>query len=195
MPSKKKRQPAQDVAATSRRARKPEFITPMAALAVPKLPAGKEWTYELKLDGYRALLIKDHDRFELRSRKDKDLTRMYRAVAATARRLKAERAVVDGEIVALDVRGRPSFQALQHRGTHPKHTLVFYAFDLLHLNGEGLANLPLEVRRARLPPVIEDSGVLLSKELPGAVNDIVESVRALGLEGVVAKRKGSIYVP
>jgi bifunctional non-homologous end joining protein LigD len=110
----------------------PAFITPMAAQVVKRLPEGDDWIYELKFDGYRALIIKDKERVELRSRKNKDLTGMYRGIAAAGLRLNADQAVVDGEIVALDAQGSPSFQALQHRGSHPAHQIVFYAFDLLH---------------------------------------------------------------
>ena len=94
-------------------------------------------------DGYRALLIKDVQRVQLRSRNDKDLTRMYPTVAAAGLRLKAEQIVLDGEIVALGPDGRPSFQALQHRGSHAKHEIVFYAFDVLRLNGRDLTADPL----------------------------------------------------
>jgi bifunctional non-homologous end joining protein LigD len=171
------------------------FVAPMALHVVEKLPEGDDWLYELKFDGYRALLLKDGDHVQIRSRNDKDFTRMYPAVATAAKRLRADQATVDGEIVAVDQSGRPAFQALQHRSSHPRHQLVFYAFDLLHLNGEDLTALPLTERRSRLPNVVSGSGVLLSQELPGAVADIVSSVRSLGLEGVVAKRKDSIYVP
>ena len=85
----------------------------MAAQVVKALPDGDDWTYELKSDGYRALIIKDKQRVELRSRKDKDLTGMYPGIAGAGSRLKADQAVVDGEIVALDAQGSPSFQALQ----------------------------------------------------------------------------------
>jgi hypothetical protein len=116
----------------------PAFVTPMAAQVVKRLPEGDDWVYELKFDGYRTLVIKDGHRVELRSRKDKDLTGMYRGIAAAGSRLNADQAVVDGEIVALDAQGSPSFQALQHRGSHPGHQIVFYAFDLLHLDGKDL---------------------------------------------------------
>jgi bifunctional non-homologous end joining protein LigD len=128
----------------------PRFIEPMAALSVAALPDGPEWSYELKLDGYRALIIKDGMSIRVRSRNNKDLMPMYPAVAAAGRRLQVEQVVVDGEIVAIDKQGRPSFQALQHRGTHPDHTIVFYAFDLLHLNGESTTALPLKERRTKL---------------------------------------------
>jgi bifunctional non-homologous end joining protein LigD len=171
----------------------PRFIEPMAALSVGALPEGSEWTYELKLDGYRALIIKDGVSIRVRSRNDKDLLPMYPAVAAAGLRLQAEQAIIDGEIVAIDKQGRPSFQALQHRGSHPDHTIVFYAFDLLHLNGESTTGLSLQERRTKLGRVIEKSGLLLSLQLPGSVADIVSTVRAMQLEGVVAKRLASVY--
>jgi bifunctional non-homologous end joining protein LigD len=174
----------------------PAFVTPMAALAVQKLPEGDEWLYEPKLDGYRALLIKDGKRIEIRSRNDKDLTGMYPTVAMAGLRLKAEQAVIDGEIVALSADGRPSFQALQHRGAHPKHQIVFYAFDILHANGRDLMGEPLVKRRAHLQKIVsEDMNLRLSAELPGSVPDIVKALRAAGIEGVVAKRRDSRYQP
>ena len=86
----------------------------MAAQVVKRLPEGDDWTYELKFDGYRALIIKGEQRVELRSRKKKDLSGMYRGIALAGPRVKADQAVIDGEIVALDAQGSPSFQALQH---------------------------------------------------------------------------------
>ena len=173
----------------------PAFVTPMAAQVVKKLPEGDDWIYELKFDGYRALIIKDEQQVELRSRKNKDLAGMYPGLAAAGSRLNADQAVVDGEIVALDAQGSPSFQALQHRGAHPGHQIVFYAFDLLHLDGKDLTDQPLMKRRTRLATVLDGSGLLPSQELPGTVAAIVEAVRGLGLEGVVAKRKDSPYEP
>lgn len=173
----------------------PGFVTPMAALAVEALPEGPDWSYELKLDGYRALIIKNGGSIKLRSRNDKDLLSMYPALAATARRLQAEQAVIDGEIVAVDERGRPSFQALQHRGSHPQHSIVFYAFDLLHVNGEDTTSLPLKVRKAKLEEVVKGAGLPLSIALPGSVPDMIKTVRAMQLEGIIAKRNDSIYEP
>src|SRR5688500_18502596 len=110
----------------------------MTAAVVDTLPEGPQWSYEVKFDGYRALLIKHGQQAEIRSRKDNDLTETYPIVAAAARCLKGESVVLDGEIVAVDANGQPSFQALQHRSAHPTHTVVYYAFDVLHLNGEDL---------------------------------------------------------
>ncbi|HET9446702.1 MAG TPA: hypothetical protein VFO35_10610, partial [Steroidobacteraceae bacterium] len=147
----------------------------MAALSVDALPEGPEWSYELKLDGYRALIIKDGASIRLRSRNDKDLLSMYPALATTARRLQAERTVIDGEIVAVDKDGRPSFQALQHRGSHPQHSIVFYAFDLLHLDGQDMTSLPLKARKAKLGEVVKGSGLPLSILLPGSVADMIKT--------------------
>ena len=196
MPTKKnKRRPARETLRPSPARKPPGFVTPMAAQVVKKLPEGDDWLYELKFDGYRALIIKDKERVELRSRKNNDLTPTYRAIAAAALRVKADQAVIDGEIVALDTQGSSSFQALQHRGSHPGHQIVFYAFDLLHVDGKDLTAEPLLKRRARLPRVLEGSGLLLSEDLPGTPASIVEAVRGLGLEGVIAKRKDSPYAP
>jgi bifunctional non-homologous end joining protein LigD len=171
----------------------PTFVTPMAAQLVERLPDGPEWLYELKVDGYRALLIRNGRRVEIRSRNDKDLTRMYPTVASAGLRLNVNEAVIDGEIVALDAQGRPSFQALQHRGSFADHVIVFYAFDVLYLEGRDMMREPLHKRRAKLPKLVDGKTLRLSVELPGSAEQIVEAVRAQGLEGVIAKRKDSPY--
>jgi bifunctional non-homologous end joining protein LigD len=102
---------------------------------------------------------------------------------------------VDGEIVALDPEGRPSFQALQHRSSTAGYQVVFYAFDLLHLNGRNLRGKPLVERRAKLPDVVGDSGLRISEDWSGDPRPLIEAARNLRLEGVVAKRKDSIYEP
>ena len=158
MPTKKKRQRPVRAPRSAPTRKPPAFVTPMAAQVVKRLPEGDDWIYELKFDGYRALIIKDGQRVELRSRKNKDLTGMYRGIAAAGLRLNADQAVVDGEIVALDAQGSPSFQALQHRGSHPGHQIVFYVFDVLHLDGTDLTSRPLLKRRARLARVLERGG-------------------------------------
>lgn len=168
----------------------------MAAQPVTDLPRGDDWLYEIKLDGYRALLIKHGARVQIRSRNDKDLTRTYPRIAAAAQQLKAETAVIDGEIVALGPDGKPSFQALQHRGESPGHQIVYYAFDLLHVNGRDVMGEPLMKRRATLASIVpKDATLRLSQELPGSAADVLKAVRAAGLEGVIAKRKNSIYQP
>jgi bifunctional non-homologous end joining protein LigD len=163
----------------------------MTARVVTALPEGPEWIYEVKLDGYRALLLKHEGKVRIRSRREKPLS--YPEVEAAAERLNANSVVLDGEIVAVDRHGRPSFQALQHRGAHPQHAIVFYAFDVLHLDGEDLTRLPLVARRRHLPAIVKGSGVLISQELPGTAQQVLAAVRQIGLEGVIAKRKDSRY--
>ena len=165
----------------------------MAAQVVDSLPGGDQWIYEVKFDGYRALLMKIGARVQIRSRNDKDLTQVYPGVRAAGARLAADSAIVDGEIVAVDATGHPSFQALQHRSAYPDHTILFFAFDLLYRDGKDLRSIRLDRRRAMLSRVIDGSGVLLSEELRGTPARIVEAVRDLGLEGVVAKRRDSRY--
>jgi bifunctional non-homologous end joining protein LigD len=134
---------------------------------------------------------------QLLSRNEKDLTRDYPAIVAALRSLTASSFVLDGEIVALDAEGRPSFQALQHRRTSAL-AVVYYAFDLLELNGESLLGKPLKERRRRLKALLgggSHSAVLLSEPLPGSPEHIEREIRKLRLEGVVAKRKDSPYRP
>jgi bifunctional non-homologous end joining protein LigD len=106
-----------------------------------------------KLDGHRALLVKGGYRVQIRSRNDKDSTGMYPRVAAAARTLKVDKVVLDArcEIVALDGNGKPSFQTLQHRSADPTHHIVFYAFNVLHVEGRDVTGEPLKKRRAQLP--------------------------------------------
>ncbi|PYR36496.1 MAG: hypothetical protein DMF93_19810 [Acidobacteria bacterium] len=169
-------------------------MAPMMATRAAALPSGAEWSYEVKWDGYRAQAAKNGDAVLLASRNLKDITRQFPSVAAAVSRLDAATALVDGEIVALDASGRPSFQALHHWSVEGL-SLVYYAFDLLHLNGRDLTRRPLDERRAALRDVVDDSGVLLSDALPGTPSQIADAVQELGLEGVVAKKRRSTYAP
>jgi len=115
---------------------------------------------------------------------------MVRILLATASRW----ATLVREIVALDERGRPTFQALHHHTTAGIH-IVYYAFDILHLDGRDLTVEPLDRRRALLKRAIAGTPILLSDALPGTPAAIRTAVRRLGLEGVIAKRRSSIYQP
>lgn len=171
----------------------PTFVAPMQARIVQKLPEGPRWLYEVKLDGYRAIAIKRGRHVEIRSRNNKDLSAAYPSVTAAVRQLAADNVVLDGEIVAVDSAGRPSFQALQHRSARTDHQVVYYAFDVLHSEGRNLISAPLDERRAVLPAIVKGSGVLMSMELPGSAADVITAVGALGLEGVIAKQRDSKY--
>src|SRR5438093_9086357 len=123
-------------------------VRPMLATSAEKLPVGDEWSYEVKWDGYRTLALKEGSRVTLLSRNLKNATAQYPTVARSIAQLRAEAALLDGEIVAVDEQGRPSFQALHHQSAHH---MVYYAFDVLHLNGRDLMKTPLDERRAMMP--------------------------------------------
>ena len=165
----------------------------MTATLVQALPEGPEWMYEVKLDGYRALILKSGSHVQIRSRNDKNLSGAYPGVDTATSRINADSVVLDGEIVAIDADGHPSFQALQHRAAHPRHSVVYYAFDVLHLNGIDLTRLRLEERRAELERVVRGSGLRISQELPGTAQQVISAVQRLALEGVIAKRRDSRY--
>lgn len=175
----------------------PGFVKPMKATAVTELPEEGDWIYEVKWDGYRALALKHGDDVRLLSLKEKSLTSDFPAVAEALRDLAAETAIVDGEIVAVDAQGRPSFQVLQNRKKLGRGwSIVYYAFDLLNLEGENLQGLPLDARKAKLKALIAATAspvVRYSAELSGAPAAVIRAVAKTGLEGVVAKRRDSIY--
>lgn len=162
----------------------------MMATPASALPVGDDWSYEVKWDGYRTLALKDGPRVRLFSRNLKDVTGAYPSVARTLGELKAAAALLDGELVAIDEQGRPSFQALHHQAAH---VVVFYAFDLLLLGGRDLTREPLDSRRKQLAAAVTGTSILLSEPLPGTPAQIERAVRELGLEGVVAKRRSSRY--
>jgi bifunctional non-homologous end joining protein LigD len=167
------------------------FIEPMLLLRTDKLPEGDGWKYEVKFDGYRALAIKTGGQVRLRSRNDKDFTKRYPGVVAALSGLPDE-TVIDGEVVALDADGKPVFSLLQN-GAADVH---FYAFDVLVLSGKDVTGEPLVKRRdllenqvmPKLPEPIRCSPVL-----DASLSDLIHSIRAQGLEGLVAKRANSRY--
>src|SRR5687767_2844528 len=168
----------------------------MQARLVRSLPEGDDWVYEVKWDGYRVEAIKHGEIVRLISRNKKNLTRDFPDVALAVATIKADAAVLDGEVIAVDAAGRPSFQALQHRSALAAgHRLVYYAFDLLHIDGRDLTSLPLFERKRALAKILRGSRVPFSADLQGTPEQIVASIKALDLEGVVAKRRDSRYEP
>jgi DNA ligase D-like protein (predicted ligase) len=171
---------------------RPKFIEPMECLRVDKLPEGEQWLYEVKLDGYRAILIKDGNSASLYSRYGKSLSREFPSLIFAGKDLPHRLAVLDGEIVALDEQGRPDFQALQNRKT-ASAPIVFYAFDLLHFEGKDTTLLSLTERRAMLDRVKLREPLRLAPVLHASAEAVMRQVREAGLEGVVAKRANSVY--
>jgi bifunctional non-homologous end joining protein LigD len=166
----------------------------MLAKLVRKLPEGPGWSLEVKFDGYRIEAIKNGARVRLFSRRGNDFTKRFAKVTEVVSRVKADSAVLDGEVVTVDVSGHVSFQMLQNRAKLPAGwSLVYYAFDLLYLDGKDLRAMPLRERRARLKNILQGSSVKFSAPLEGSADVVIRAVRKHGMEGIVAKRNDSAY--
>ncbi len=181
----------------------PDKIVPMLAVIGESLPEGPEWVYEVKWDGVRSLCFVEGKKVRLCSRSGRSMEKQYPELAALAEVLKAESAIVDGEIVAFDEQGRPSFAKLQPRiGANPKavpqlartQPVTLFAFDLLYLNGYDLRGCSLEDRKRLLSSILRPSSVVrYSDHFVGNGPQLLASARETGLEGVVAKRATSPY--
>ncbi|HZC35081.1 MAG TPA: non-homologous end-joining DNA ligase [Chthoniobacterales bacterium] len=175
----------------------PKFVEPMKAKLVDSLPSGN-WIYEIKFDGYRALALRGGSEARLLSRNQKDLGGKFPEVMESILALDVRDAIIDGEIVALDEKGRSSFQLLQAFEMGEKRPpLFYYAFDLLRLNGKDLLNLPVEQRKAELEKLLKDPpGVIrYSVSIEDGGEELLKKARELGVEGLVGKRVGSRYEP
>jgi DNA ligase D-like protein (predicted ligase) len=172
------------------------FVEPMLSLAVPKLPEGLDWSYELKFDGYRALGMKTDGQVQLLSRNGKDFTKRFTLIASGLEKLPDE-TLIDGEVVAFDPEGRASFNVLQNNRSCTTE-LQFYVFDLLIIRGKDLTQQSLEKRRellrTKVMPQLPDS-IRYSETLKASPAELIEAVREQGFEGIVAKRRDSLYEP
>jgi bifunctional non-homologous end joining protein LigD len=184
----------------------PERLLPMLAGAGPLPRQEADWSFEVKWDGVRAIAYVKPGRLRLESRNLNDITDAYPEVRGILRDLGMREAVLDGEIVAFDDAGRPSFERLQRRMhvTSPSavrrlmtSTPVVYAiFDLLYLDGHSLMGLPYEQRRRRLEELgLQGPAWRVPAAHPGRGRGLLEATGAQGLEGIVAKRLGSRYEP
>ncbi|MDP9162189.1 MAG: non-homologous end-joining DNA ligase [Acidobacteriota bacterium] len=166
----------------------------MLLLRRERLQEGAAWMYEIKLDGYRAVAIKTEGKVALRSRNDKDFSARYPTIIKALSALPNE-TVVDGEVVAFDEEGRPSFNVLQNYGSS-RGDICFYIFDLLVLAGRDVMCEPLEVRRGLLEERVLSKlhdPIRYSVELKAGLTDLIASIKAQQLEGLVAKKCGSAY--
>jgi len=164
----------------------------MKALPVQELPTG-DWLYEIKFDGYRALAFKDGKNVRLVSRNKNAFD--YPPLLEALKKLPAEHVILDGEIAALDEKGRSSFQLLQLFKSSEGIPLVYYVFDLLFLEGKDLRKEPLSARRKLLARVLKNrpEKIRLSDELRGTKDELLRVAQEFGLEGLVAKKPNSVY--
>src|SRR5215469_2945403 len=170
------------------------FIEPMNALPVDKLPEG-DWLYEIKFDGYRALAFKAGKEVRLLSRNRTNFGNDYPQLIDALKSLGAKQATIDGEIAAFDNKGKSSFQLLQSYGKAKKTPLVYYAFDLLSLDGLDLRERPLTERRKLLAKLLGKAppNIRFSEELRGTREELLQVARQFQLEGLIAKRPDSVY--
>src|SRR5260370_9590913 len=171
------------------------FIEPMECLSVSRLPEGGPWIWEIKLDGYRALAVKSGTGVTLFSRRRKSLNRQFPYIVEALADLPAG-TVVDGGVVAMDESGSPNFNRLQNFRADASR-IQYYIFDLLCWKDRDLMRVPLVERRALLKSVVVilEKRIRIADYFEAAPNDLLAAVREQGLEGIIRKRKDSVYQP
>jgi bifunctional non-homologous end joining protein LigD len=177
---------------------KPRFIPPMKPKLLEEAPTGGDWVYELKFDGFRIIAVKNGDKVSLVSRNGNELAARFPEVADAVRALPVNDCVIDGEVVALDDKGRSSFQLLQALEMEGrKSPTYYYVFDLLQTAGKALTGQPLERRKELLQRVCDraDEVIRYSGEVGSDPEPLLNQVKQLGLEGLIGKRRGSVYEP
>jgi DNA ligase D len=178
----------------------PRYLEPMKATLASKPFRDEDWLFEVKWDGYRVeAVVRDGD-VELFTRRGNDASVYFPRLLTPPTWIDAREAIVDGEVVALDAEGRPDFSLLQERISSGRMgrplPLVYQAFDLLHLDGRSLLDVPLEQRRRLLELVLRPNPrVQLARHIETEGIAFFEAIRSQGLEGLVAKHRRSRYEP
>jgi bifunctional non-homologous end joining protein LigD len=169
------------------------FIAPCLPTKAQTPPSGGLWLHEIKHDGFRIVARKDGDRVRLYSRPGNDLTYRFPLIVEALARLRSRSCIIDGEAVACDDNGMPSFNRIRYR----RHdaTVFLYAFDLIELNGDDLRRDPLEVRKATLSSVVAKAGagIRFNEHIEADGPTVFAHACKMGLEGIVSKRKESPY--
>jgi bifunctional non-homologous end joining protein LigD len=176
----------------------------MLAASIDEPFDAPDWLFEIKWDGYRAITFIESGKVRLLSRNQNDLTPRYPELKNLPKFVKARTAILDGEVVALDDQGRASFSLMQQRtgfrpggrrgATNADVPVLYYAFDLLYLDGYDLRKLPLEERKKKLLSIIVTGDSLrYSDHYPEQGKALFEIAREKGLEGILAKQRDSIY--
>jgi DNA ligase D-like protein (predicted ligase) len=169
------------------------FIETMECLPVTKIPEGPQWTYEIKLDGYRLEAVKHKGNVTVYSRRRNILNRKFGYIADALEDLPDE-TVIDGELVAMDTAGRSDFNLLQNFKS-AKGQIHYYAFDVIVYEGKQLTKLPLEERRTILNEIVPLNEHISISVVDKSPSHLLRFVQKHGLEGVVAKRADSAYEP
>ena len=171
----------------------PDWIEPELATLVDDAPRGDAWLHEIKFDGYRALARLETGRVKLLTRRGNDWTKKFQSVADALKDLPVNQALIDGEIVVLKENGASSFEALQQalsRGDDSQ--MLYFAFDILHLDRCDLTQVTLEKRKEilrELVPSADEGRVRFSDHVQGQGPDFLKQACRIGLEGVVSKRR------
>ncbi|EJW10480.1 ATP-dependent DNA ligase clustered with Ku protein, LigD [Rhodovulum sp. PH10] len=175
----------------------PDFVPPCLATLAEAAPEGEGWIHEIKFDGYRIQARLEGGRVTLLTRKGLDWTARFRSVAKAMSGLPAESALIDGEVVVENSSGHSDFSALQASLEAGRQNFVYYAFDLLHLDGRDLSVLPLVERKAALADLIAAAGeggpLRFSEHFDTAGETVRQHACRLGLEGIVSKRRDAPY--
>jgi bifunctional non-homologous end joining protein LigD len=168
------------------------FIPPSAPVLKAAPPLGPDWIHEVKFDGWRVQLRKVGNNAAVLSRNNRDLTRRFRSVRDNLLALSAHSAIIDGELVACDIDGKPDFKALMGRSAN----VCVWCFDLMALDGRDVRQLPLVERKAVLRELLIDAGddtLRFSEEFADPVK-LLQVSESMGLEGIVSKRAEQPYV-
>jgi bifunctional non-homologous end joining protein LigD len=196
--SRKPRPLALHALAGAKRGSLPDFVQPCLATPVDRVPGGDGWVHEIKLDGYRLQARIDGGAIQLLTRTGLDWTPRFSAVARALTSLRARSALLDGEVVVGDAEGKSSFAELvaSLKGGYSE-SMVYFAFDLLHLDGIDLTGARLLDRKALLStllrPPSKGSAIRYSEHLVGDGAQIMTEARKLGLEGIISKRGAAPY--
>lgn len=192
---KKEPQQANTLLKKGVRSKIPSKIKPMLATLVNEPFDNPDWTYEVKWDGYRALAYINKGKVELLSRNNKPFTEKYYPLTAAFSKWQAN-AVLDGEILVIEKDGKANFGALQNWRSEAGGDLVYYAFDLLWYEGKDIMALPLSQRQAILKEILPaDDEIRLSEVFTVNGIDFFEAAKKMGLEGIMAKKSDSAYLP
>ncbi|MBX3020678.1 MAG: DNA ligase D [Bdellovibrionales bacterium] len=175
----------------------PDYVKPQLAQLVTRPPTGPDWVHEIKFDGYRIQAHIEKGRVRLYTRRGHDWTTKYKSLAKALAGLDVENAIVDGEVVWQDEKGHSSFQKLQNAmKAESTEALVYWAFDLLYLDGKSLMSLPLIARKDRLQKLIsrlDRPHVRYSEHFRESGEQLLKAMCKMELEGVISKRADRPY--